>query len=165
MSSGSSLFPPASSAFFYYTIFLGCWEDLISVSLEFVIALPDHTAIFAVGMPDFCPEEISAVSADKPGRKYALSIVLPPQVLSPQQFYLNQFKFIRRNDRIMTLLNVILIVPFALDLIITFILSRMNVEKAKNADRIQTSSHNIKLCDILYIKVRQTQSKVLHRQA
>lgn len=46
--------------------------------LEFVIALPDHLPVFAVGMPDLCPEEISTVTADKPGSKYALSIVLPP---------------------------------------------------------------------------------------
>ena len=73
--------------------------------LEFVIALPDHLPVFAVGMPDLCPEEISTVAADKSGSKYAFPIVLPPQVLPPQQFCLHQFKLLRHYDGRVTFLN------------------------------------------------------------
>ena len=80
---------------------------LLSV-LELVITLPDHTAVFGSRMPHFRAEEPSTAGADELCRENGTAAVLLSKPFSSFDFRLHQFKFLRLDDRIMTVFNEIL---------------------------------------------------------
>lgn len=72
------------------------------------VALPDDSTVFVRGVPDLGAESLAAVATDDAGREDAVTAVLSPLGLAPGHFKLNDFPFIRRDDRLMALFHIVL---------------------------------------------------------
>ena len=86
------------------------WRCAFLHVLEFVISMPDHTAVFGSRMPHFRAEEPSTAGADDFCRENAASAILFAESFSSFYFCLYQLILLRGNDRIMTVFNEILVV-------------------------------------------------------
>ena len=84
------------------------WRCAFLPVLEFVIALPDHTAVFGSRMPHFRAEETATAGADDFCRENAASAILFAESFSSFYFCLYQLILLRGNDRIMTVFHEIL---------------------------------------------------------
>lgn len=78
------------------------------VAFEFAIALPDHPAVFAGRVPHLGAEEIAAVGTDKPRREDTVPAVFVAQCLAAGHLQLNDLPLVRRDDRLMALLDILL---------------------------------------------------------
>ena len=75
--------------------------------LEFPIALPDHPAVFAVGVPDLGSVYTSAVTADDLTGEGGEAVMPPSQLLPPGNLHLNRFPFGRLDDGWVAALNIL----------------------------------------------------------
>ena len=57
---------------FLYHTFLDVWSGTLLVSIELVVALPNHAAVLVGGVPDLGSEEKAAVTADQLRGEYGL---------------------------------------------------------------------------------------------
>ena len=72
---------------------------LAAFAVKFMIALPNHTAVFAGGVPDFRSEVTATAGADDSCGKYITAAVGSADLLSPYHFRLHYVKFLWVNDR------------------------------------------------------------------
>ena len=77
-------------------------------TLELIIALPDDTAVFVIGIPHFSSKVLPAVAADDAAGKDALAAVFPAYGLAPEDLFLHPFKKLRSDNGLMAVLYIIL---------------------------------------------------------
>ena len=76
------------------------------LTLDFAIALPDSTAIFARAVPDLAAEDVAAIAADDTAGE-AASAGDTPALFPALQFLLHMVKQLSANDGWMASLHVI----------------------------------------------------------
>ena len=76
--------------------------------LELGVALPDGAAVLVGGIPDLGTEELAAVSAYDAGGEYAASAVASAIGLTTGEFLLNSVPFVRWDDGLMRMFDVVL---------------------------------------------------------
>lgn len=79
-----------------------------TLTLELVIALPDHPAIFVRAVPDLRAEVVAAIAADQAAGKNGLAAIAPAQRLSPGHLFLYPVKQERVDDGLVAVLHIIL---------------------------------------------------------
>ena len=84
------------------------WGSAFRIVLKFIIALPNHAPVLAVGMPDLRTIKSAAVTTDDLGRKYAIGTVTALQFFTPSDLILYHVKFFRIDNRSMAVFNIIL---------------------------------------------------------
>ena len=75
---------------------------------KFLIALPNNTPIFTVGVPDLCSKEATTVTTDDFCRENIISAEFTSQLFAFRHFCLYQFKFLWGDNGRMAFLNIIL---------------------------------------------------------
>ena len=89
-----------------FFVHMGC--GAFGFVLEFPVALPDHPAIFAIGVPDLGTIHTATVTADDLSGKGSEAVVPSSQLLPPGNLHLNRFPFGRLNDGRVAALYIVL---------------------------------------------------------
>ena len=76
---------------------------------EFAVALPDHPAVLAVGVPDLGAVESAAVAADQPGGEHPAAAVVEAHALAPSELGLDNIKLMGLDDGLVAFLDIILL--------------------------------------------------------
>ena len=77
-------------------------------TLELVIALPDHPAVFVRAVPGLRAKVVAAVAADQAAGKNGFAAVAPAQRLSPGHLFLHPVEQERVDDCFVTVLHIVL---------------------------------------------------------
>lgn len=78
------------------------------LTFELGVALPNRAAVFICGVPDRGAVKTAAVAADDAGSEHTVPTVAASQGLAPCKLFLDGVPFVRRNDRLMGMLYVVL---------------------------------------------------------
>lgn len=76
---------------------------------EFAVALPDHPAVLAVGVPDLGAVVAAAVAADQPGGEYPAAAVVEAHAFAPSELGLDNIELVGLDDGLVAFLNIILL--------------------------------------------------------
>ena len=97
-----------------------------ALTLELVVALPDHPAVFVGAVPDLRAEVVTAVAADQTAGKNGLAAVASAQRLSPDHLFLHPVEQERVDDCFVAVLHIVLRDLTLVDL--HFLLQKINRE-------------------------------------